>query len=421
MKIMCFFFVYVLLALSACHKEILPPVPLVDAPVSKLNILWQKPLVPDTSNHTTSPQCFIDGGIIYSVDFTSPTATVQMRNGVNGDQRWIFDNFLYPIDAFIEFGTVMPLHNQLAIHYWHRDYCVDVQSGQRIWASDISGTAQGSGPLGATIGDYLYTPHYTGQKPKSTSESLARHHYSGGGWDTLVTFTAAGDNYHPNLKMPTLWINPQGDSVLIIRNYEAYSAPPSPPNGRLKRMGIYAFNLRTRTFDWQREDFDVDGIATAGDVLIEGNHLYINTTSKLHCVDLFTGQTIWKKQFNEAILSTTLVMHQNIVVVQNNQRGMWGIDKDSGAEVWYQPETDGNVDELAYFDGVVYCTSTGYGRLYAVRAADGKLIWAEQSPNRGNPRTADASFSYSTVVVDPERRVLYVGDHYYMMCIKVPE
>ena len=46
---------------------------------------------------------------------------------------------------------------------------------------------------------------------------------------------------------------------------------------------------------------------------------------------------------------------------------------------------------------------------------------AERSPNRSNPRTADASFSYSTVVVDPERRVLYVGDHYYMMCIKVPE
>ena len=83
--------------------------------------------------------------------------------------------------------------------------------------------------------------------------------------------------------------------------------------------------------------------------------------------------------------------------------------------------SDGNTWELTLFDGIVYCTSSGYGRLYAVNAETGATIWKEQSPNRKNPKTGNASFASAGVAIDPERRLLYTADKYYVMCIKLPE
>ncbi len=111
----------------------------------------------------------------------------------------------------------------------------------------------------------------------------------------------------------------------------------------------------------------------------------------------------------------------DILVVQAGQVGMYGLNKYTGTQVWYNKDTDANTWELILFDGIVYCTSSGYGRLYAVNAETGATIWKEQSPNRKNPKTGNASFADAGVAIDPERRLLYTADKYYVMCIKLPE
>ncbi len=100
---------------------------------------------------------------------------------------------------------------------------------------------------------------------------------------------------------------------------------------------------------------------------------------------------------------------------------MWGLNKYTGEQMWYNKDTDGNVWKLILFDGIVYCTSSGYGRLYAVNAETGATIWKEFSPNASHPKTRNASFADAGVAIDPERRLLYTADGFYIMCIKLPE
>jgi outer membrane protein assembly factor BamB len=271
-------------------------------------------------------------------------------------------------------------------------------------------------PLGCNqIGENLYTVQSTGSYPNTTSSSMVRTPASNQftGWDTIYTRLAVPDTF-PLFNLPALWVNDQGDSVLIFNDIHSYNGPP-PSAGRSQTF-LTAFNLSTRETLWQYADFK--GYYNVPP-LINNNRLYV-TGPSVYCFDLASGSLLWEKPI-EGTTDGSLVIHEDILVVQGGQTGMWGLNRYTGEQVWYNKDTDGNVWELTLFDGIVYSTSSGYGRLYAVNAETGATIWKEQSPNRKKPKTGNASFANAGVAIDPERRLLYTADKYYVMCIKLPE
>jgi PQQ-like domain len=413
MRLMSTFFL-IILALS-CKKE--PIVPRVDPPVhapSKLEIVWQIPIVPDTSEHSTSPQTLVEGGIAFSTNFTSPTAFVQMREAGNGAFRWKFDNFILPVDGFLR-NQIHGLHNKVIINKWHRTYCVDALNGHLDWAQDVTNDGGAGEPHIHVYGDYVYKANYTGSKPKSTSESVVRAYYLQGQWDTLLTITAK-DSFHLNIYPPTLWINPQGDSVLIIRDNGLRDVLATPYEGRYNLVNLYAWNMRTRQYEWKLEDFEDERSIDINPPAIDGNHLFLHSKNYVYCLDLTDGSLVWKKYFADDIYFGNIVQHKNTIILHGDDHGLWALDKSNGAIVWYNNST-GTVVEMLYFDGIVYYVSVGSGRLYAINAETGATIWAEYS----RTKKPNATFGLSTVVIDPERRYLYTADSYFMMCVKLPE
>ncbi|MDX1912448.1 MAG: hypothetical protein SFV22_13220, partial [Saprospiraceae bacterium] len=138
MKNMLFLFSFFFLL--NCHKEPLPPIlpPTPDPVVSKLKILWQVPITPDTSGeHTTSPQCLVNGNIIFTSNFAAPSAFVTMLDAETGQKRWKFDNFIMPIDGFLG-NQIFGINNKILVNSWHRTYCLDVQTGNLDWSIDVS-------------------------------------------------------------------------------------------------------------------------------------------------------------------------------------------------------------------------------------------------------------------------------------------
>ncbi|MDX1910739.1 MAG: PQQ-binding-like beta-propeller repeat protein, partial [Saprospiraceae bacterium] len=270
--------------------------------------------------------------------------------------------------------------------------------------------------------DYVYKWNFTGSKPESTSESLVRAHYLQGRWDTLLTITA-DDSFHLNLKPPTLWINPQGDSILILLDNGLRDVLATPHEGRYNLVNLYAWNMRTRQYAWQHKDFLNSFSISIHPPIIEGNKMYLRTRDNLNCLDLATGEVIWTMnvQAGDMTLSSGIVMHQNYLIGQGSNNGMRAVDKNLAYFRWTNPETIGSATKLDYFDGIVYYTSTGSSSLWAVDANNGDIIWNEFSPNAYSPRTPNAGFDFANVVIDPIRRVLYTADRYYMMCIKLPE
>lgn len=417
-------FLLCLISLWHCRKEMLhpsPPPPPPDTIATKLKVLWQVPITSDTSgDYTTSPECIVNWNIVFSTSYANPSAFVSMLSGETGQHLWKFDNFIVPISGFSRY-EIFGLNDKVIVNRWHRTYCLSATNGSLDWSLDVSG--EGHGELAITaIGDYIYKCNFTGTKPKSTSESLVRAHYLQGKWDTLLTITAE-DSFYLNIQPPTLWVNPQGDSILILRDNGLRDVLATPWEGRYNLVNLSAWNMRTREYEWQIKDFLDNRTIALHPPIIEGDRMYLLTLGKLTCLDLPTGNVIWTIAPPQGTMSvgSGLIMHNDFLIGQGSNNGMQAVDKNAASIRWTNPQTIGSATQLTYFDGIVYYTSTGSSTLWAINAQNGKIIWNEFSPNAFSPRTANAGFDFADVVIDPVRRVLYTADRYYMMCIKLPE
>lgn len=404
--------IFATLSFWSCQKDSLQPN--VPPPVAtpKLEVLWQQPLMPDTGRYTGNAQFVKNGDIVYTVNFTSPNATLNKRSGKTGELLWSFGAFYKPTD-FSSSRQVFDAQGYTLVNNWHTSYCLDY-SGNLIWGSFVED--KGGGFLFAQlIADYLYTIHFEGTPPGITCSSIVRTHYLSGEWDTLVTIPQVDNRFGQFIREPTLWVNPQGDSVLVLRISEA-----SNVLGLRNRFNIRAWNMRTKQFEWELKDFIPEGNYGVYQPVVSDNRLYINGPNAVYCISLETGNILWEKPF-KFIQSSSIIEHKNSIIFCGDSEGMWSLNKADGSQNWYNADVIGAAYQLYYFDGVVYQTSSGSGRLYAVDAETGATIWKASSPNRQYAKTDDASFSYQGVAFDPINRVLFTCDHYYIMCIRLPE
>ncbi|MDO8367505.1 MAG: PQQ-binding-like beta-propeller repeat protein [Saprospiraceae bacterium] len=409
--------------LGSCRKEPLPTMPPPPPlPASALEVLWQHPLSPDTSEVFGSAWHVWQDRVVYTTNFTSPSGQIHCRDAATGELRWKRD------DLYTEGWTnrkIVSIADKTIACMSHRVRCIDNQSGQDVWETDVrqfSSQFVGGIPKIYAAGEYVYHAHYTGGPPYMDAMALVRAHHSLGQWDTL--FTVLPDNdWHPHLSSASLWINPLGDSVLMapftmLGNLSVH--------GPKSRADLYAFNLRTRQLEWALKDFDANG----GDCpiyppVISGDRLYLNCDKTLFCIDLLAGSVLWSRHFPH--LSGSTIRYNSLKEYQNNillvyghpDKGAMALSKADGSTVWENPEGGFQVDELTLFEGVLYYTADGTGRLHAIDAATGETIWREHSPNRTSKR--DASFYSQNLCIDPVRRLLYVTDKYFVMCIKLPE
>ena len=407
------FFLFILGFLS-CKKEPIKSIGPTPTPEPKLKIAWTVPALPDTTEYSSNPHALVNGNPIFATNFYNPSAFIQTRDKVSGSLIWTFTPTIAPTDGFVN-QQIFSKGSKVMISKWHEAYCIDAQSGVLDWATNFR--PQKAEFYATIIEEEFYKIVYWGSKPKTHTSSLLRTHYLSGHWDTLFTIHAK-DSFHMNLYPPTLWINTQGDSVLILRDNALRDNQSTPHEGRYSLVNLYAWNMRTRQFDWVREDFEDEGSVHYGQPVIEGNRLYLSLYRSICCVDLLTGQTLWKRTTENTNHSSGLALHEHLLLATGNDHGMWGIDKNTGQTVWYNDKVYGAIVNLTCFDGIAYGTSTGSGNLYAVNAATGQIIWSELSPNRKG-KTQGTSWGWSGVVIDPERQVLYIADDHYLMCIEL--
>jgi len=406
-----------LLCLQGCRKEgpMLPPInPGED---SKLDIVWQVPILPDTSENATAALGIMNGNPVYCLKFYSPSAFIQLRDKETGTLKWKYDQWIWPFDGLSP-NQVAIINNNFIANAWHRTYCIDAQ-GALNWSIDVTQQGGGGDPFIIADGDYIYKEIYTGTHPRVVKASAVRTHYLTGQWDTLVNIQAR-DSFFLDTNPPNVWVNPQGDAILIIRDNGRRDNKYPSHNGSYLWSNLYAYNLRTKQYIWELVDFQNKSIM-ANPPVIHNNRYYIASLNNIYCIDLFSGQKLWSTELPYTVNSAGFVRHNDWLIAQAADRGTWAIDMNDGHIVWHNPQPLGLIDKLFYYDGVVYFTSFGDGRLYAINAETGATIWAERTPNWHNTKAPYATFGHSYVAIDPERKVLYVSDNYYAMCIKLPE
>ena len=420
MRVLVFFTLFVgtmnLIMSCGCKEPLDPttPQPPVD-PEKVLNVLWQVPLQPDTGLYDIGYGCAISeqGEVIYTVNWTNVGPKVVMRDGSAGQLKW---EYPFPTDGFNDPGQLHRVNNKVVVSKWSNVHVINMSTGIADWTYKVPESGYGLVACNV-INDQIYKVVAPGNPPINSSSTLLRTHYLSNQWDTVLTLNYENDGFYIDMYPPVLWINPQGDSVLVFQ--EGGIRESGGFNGGKNRASVYAYNLRSRQLEWVRKNIDPAGGITTAKPLVDGDRLYINGVRTLHCFDLNTGNTLWQKEFPEPIMFGNIIAYKNAIMVPSTQIGMWGVDKQTGSILWHNTDVDGSIHQMVQFDGVVYCTSTGYARLYAVNAETGATIWKERSPNR-NSRHPNASFAYAGIAIDTVNRKLYTADKYYLMCIALP-
>lgn len=399
MKLNSGFFAFLMLSF-ACQKES-PPSPLSPT----LQVVWQHPLNADTSYTVGAARFLWQNRVVCSAADYKLTfkAQIQCRDADSGELLWKRDDF----NNRTWFDRqIVSIADKTVATTSETMYCIDNNTGQNVWTFDLGIHHRDPERLYA-VNEHVYFAYYSDRPPLGKRMALMRAHHETGQWDTLFNVPQSGQCY-PVLSSVSLWINPQGDSVLIVPVHKIGCDDD-----------LYAFNLRTRQMEWVLQEV-FDGPSFHPPV-ISDNKMYINCIETLYCLDLLTRDVLWSRQFsNNGIESFSLKEYQNtILMVSEFPYHSIALSKADGSTVWANTEGGIYKGELALFEGTIFYTTTSTNYLHAIDAATGATILNFQSPIQTAERKG--SFGGQGLCIDPLRRYLYVPDAFFVMCIKLPE
>jgi outer membrane protein assembly factor BamB len=120
----------------------------------------------------------------------------------------------------------------------------------------------------------------------------------------------------------------------------------------------------------------------SGNPIVLDNTLVINTTSDLYRLDLLTGEIIWKTNYNDAFswYGPKVADGKVFALIEGAQSRVVCHDLISGSRLWTTPVA-GVISTIEYLNGIVYFASMGDGRLYALDASNGNLLWRIKPPD----------------------------------------
>lgn len=401
--------------------------PAIDQPIppvqpenkTRLKVLWQKPIHPDTLEVFGMAPLELYGDFIYQrCGPPSPTPLVR-RNGDTGTIVWEWSDFFkYNIEAAFE-GYLVCQGNKLVLSDGFGYYGIDGNNGTTIWKDNISNKPDCSQASTGSVQlqQYAFTTHSPCGVPFAFDTYLVRYFFETGQLDT-VCHVNGGDSLFVGISgLSQVVDNFSGDTIVIITNNGLKNNPPK------SNQTIYqAYNLNKKNWIWSWSDPSIKNGGTANTVI--GKRLYLQTAQKLICLDLETRDLLWQRDYkvpNSAGLSRVLE-YKNQLIVKRDDEGLEILDPATGNLIWQTLETGATpIGGVKLFEGVLYFTSAGDGRIYAVDLDTRQILWSEPSPNLFYPKTDKASFFMAGVAIDTINRRLFTCDKYYAMSIKLPK
>jgi outer membrane protein assembly factor BamB len=124
-------------------------------------------------------------------------------------------------------------------------------------------------------------------------------------------------------------------------------------------------------------------VSTFGPTTIYNNRLaFINASDHVFGIDIMTGEIIWDTGFIDQggfslhMVDDILIMGQYFGSVSY----MYGKDPETGKTLW-RTENGGGAEELQSHNGIVYWVDRGDGKLWAMEAKTGEVLWKIDRPD----------------------------------------
>ena len=155
---------------------------------------------------------------------------------------------------------------------------------------------------------------------------------------------------------------------------------------------VYCLDVRTGDVIWKSQSHQqiFSSPAIVGGRVYIGEGLHYDVDSCLRCLDADTGQEIWNFQTASHVESSPCI-NQGRVYFGAGDDGVYCLDALEGKEIWHYTNLHVDISPIAV-DGNLYF-GTGYGqpRIYAVSAENGSDIWVKSVdlPVWGSPTISE--------------------------------
>jgi outer membrane protein assembly factor BamB len=290
----------------------------------------------------------------------------------------------------------------------NRLFAWNLSDGQQLWKHHHSPNF-GLSKL-SQVGGVPYHTYYPGNYAWSR---LVRFNPETGTKEDLVTIPWK-NNYEVVMYPPSEWVSPVNDTILLF----AVNGINYPLNKG--SLDIYAFNLTTRTIEWEVPDIAPNGYGAIRPPLVIGNKVVFQGTSSIHCFDISSGALLWEKSYLNPLRSFTCSrnFHADGRIFCRSTESILAFDLQTGTELWETSIKINNLEggSIDYYQGNLFFTASdrthpNYARsLFCIEAGTGKLIWKDPGPNE------HGGMAFG-IIIDQSTGYLYATDAYRMMCI----
>ncbi len=416
--------------LVCCHKTPITPIPSTDTclfgncDTSKLQIIWQKPIWPDTSELSSMEPLIYNDKVIFSQFTFSQTDTLKFYNKSTGNLISTWYDYLPGRIHYMSDEVPRRFSNKLLITTWHDVYSINVENYTSDWKYQLP---SGSGePFINTIGNRVFHVHHDRRNATNYVSYLVSADISTGKWDTVHTQLMI-NKFEPGHGRPALWVSPAGDSILIFQiRYVDFSNITGEGN----RTDIVAYNSTNKQEYFRFDNIDKFGTGSSYYPYVAGNKVFIPLTRDITCIDMLSKTIKWQKDLGTGATFSSgqpFIYVENKFFVKPDNRTLYQLDMETGNILWQDLDNGSGASDMVYYDGVLYYTCSGNGKIYAVEVVTGKKIWAEPSPNKyknkfnRNRRYDNANIGFGGIAIDSSLGYLYTSDFYFHICLKLPK
>jgi outer membrane protein assembly factor BamB len=430
--ILLIFSIFVSILLTNCIKDpIILPVPspiclfnLCDT--SKLEIVWEKPISSDTAEWASMSPLLYNNEAIFSIfTFLERRDTIKYYDKKTGklNKTWA-DYFPNRVQSMTNQETFLK-KEKLLFTSWNDVYCVSAESGKTLWRTQSTN----GHPFISVAGDHVYHVFEEDKGGDRIASHLIRKNINSNTlrWDTIHTQKTI-DNFEPNHELPTLWLSPQRDSILLFQiryvNFKEIE--------KGSKIDLVAYNLNTKKEYFRFENADIYKGGSTTKPFVLNNKVYFPLTISLACYDLIEKKKLWEKDFGSGghfLRENSFLYVENKFFVKPFNEKLYQLDPNTGAEIWVGNNYGSGLggSGIVYHNGILYYTCDGDGKIYAIEIATYKKLWSEPSPNKfsnkwnGKRRYDNANIGAGGIAIDSILGYLYTSDYYYHMCLKLPK
>ena len=368
-----------IILVASCHKDD----PILDPPVVLKPIyekVW-KTRIYDAPLENVGPQngyYYKDIYIVCGDGYSHPDPTIYAFDTKTGERKWSLKQsgrYNEPTWNMVGKDNVLILSDAKGIAAY------DLDTKSLLW-EDIHNDKNELGKVGQL-------PIYNGFVYKGISigsfygsGKMVRYNIKTGQKEELVNVPLEGI-WSPHLSCPAFWVDNNQDTIMMFINGKSNvdKSPQESPTD------LWAVNLRTNKIMWKIENVVNIGTCLGSSPVVYNDDLIFGGDWSIYSVDIPTGKVKWRTQFPDlgnfgSFSATGILLVGDKVYGNPDVFDIFCLNAENGSVIWHNKKDAPNCSpNMLYNDGMIICSSWGFGSVVILDALTGKLIHREQSPN----------------------------------------